>query len=95
MNGKEYFEKFSSLMEKKSDDEIICSFNKEVGVYSKKGWETARASFLAAIHNEFNKREFDYSIIGNKEFLSLKSKIELNNKTITIVNETQTELINT
>ena len=59
MTGKEYFEKFSSDFKNKSNDEVISAFNNEVGDISDKGWGTARASLLDAIHNEF----FENSVI--------------------------------
>ena len=88
MTGEEYFKKFSSDFEQKSNDEIITAFNNEVGDISNKGWGTGRASYLAAIHKEFDKRNFDYSEIGNDKSLSFKSKIVLKENKITIANKT-------
>lgn len=48
------------------------------------GWGTAIASYLAAIHQEFNKRGIDFSQIGKATELSFKNKIELIEKVIKI-----------
>jgi hypothetical protein len=47
------------------------------------GSGTARFSFLAALHQEFIRRGFDYSEIGDANSLSLKHKVTLENKRIT------------
>lgn len=57
-----------------SNIELIEAFNKEVW---NKWWTSSRAEFLIWIHNEFNKRWFDYSKIGDSKSLSFKNKIEL------------------
>jgi hypothetical protein len=79
MTGKGYFEKFGQELSKLTDIELVDKFNQEVDT---EGWGTARASYLAAIHQEFNKRRFDYSEIGNEHELSFKNKIELKGKVI-------------
>lgn len=81
-NSKIYSEEFTARFNTYSDNEIISAFNCEVG---KQGWGTARAAFLCSIHDEFDRRNFDYSSIGSKEYLSFKNPIRLNdNKRITI-----------
>lgn len=79
MTGKGYFEKFGQELSMLTDIELIDKFNQEVET---EGWGTARASYLAAIHQEFNNRGFDYSEIGNEHELSFKNKIELIGKVI-------------
>lgn len=71
----EFLERFGAI----SDEELIQIFNKEVG---NSGWGTARASFLAAIHHEFDKRGCDYSEIGDSNALSFKDLISLNEKKV-------------
>jgi hypothetical protein len=83
MNGKEYYNKFCKELNQLSNSDLIKEFNREVGI---NGWTTARASFLAAIHSEFNRREFDYSEIGDAKSLSFKNKVVLNGSKITIAN---------
>ena len=63
MTGKEYHQKFLDDFEYLSNEKIIKIFNNEVG---NKGWCTARASFLGAIHSQFNTRGIDYSTIGDE-----------------------------
>ena len=63
----EYQNHFSRL----SNDELLDAFNKEVG---NNGWTSSRALYLAALHDEFRNRKFDYSAIGNEVSLSLKKK---------------------
>jgi len=65
---------FEKRLKGLSNEELVNSFNKEVG---NSGWGTARGTYLAAIHDEFKKREFDYSEIGDSSSLSFKEKIYL------------------
>jgi len=81
MTGEDHFKEFKKRFKSLSDEEVIELFNKEVG---KPGWVTARASYLAALHYEFNRRGFDYSVIGDFASLSLKHKIKLVGKTIVL-----------
>lgn len=64
-----------------SDIELIEAFNKEVW---NKWWASARAEYLSELQTEFNNRWFDYSEIGDKNSLSLKKEIKLNQKKIYI-----------
>jgi len=73
------FKKYMEQFDKYSDEKIIVVFNSEVGCM---GWGTARASFLGALHKQFELRKFDYSIIGNERSLSFKSEIALIDKTV-------------
>lgn len=72
--GSKYYNEFVERFKTYSNEEIIDCFNKEVG---NSGWGTARASYLAAIQNEFGRRKFDYSDIGDKKSLSFKYEIYL------------------
>ena len=80
--GELYFEKFIKRFNNRTDEELIEYFNQEVG---NGGWGTARASYLAAIHHEFNNRNFDYSDIGNEKELSFKNKITLVKRKVKII----------
>ena len=57
-----------------TDDEVIRSFNREVG---NPGWTSSRGAYLAALHEEFNQRQWDYTEIGDESGLSYKRKIRL------------------
>lgn len=72
--GHYYFRNFTKAMHYAIDQELIDLFNREVGL---NGWTTSRASFLAALHKEFEKRRFDFSAIGDSESLSFKHHIKL------------------
>jgi hypothetical protein len=72
--GQKYFEEYVNRFSTYSDSEIISTFNFEVG---NSGWGTARASFLAALHDEFIRRKIDFSLIGDTKSLSFKSTIKL------------------
>jgi len=74
----EYLEKFQNM----DNEQLINTFNDDVG---KSGWVSARAKFISAIHNEFIRRGFDYSSIGDDKKLSIKNKIMLENNKITII----------
>ena len=75
---KKYMERFSNY----SDKDIIKAFNREVGCG---GWGTARASYLGALHEQLNIRKIDYSEIGDKRSLSLANKVELFDKTLRVI----------
>jgi hypothetical protein len=74
---KDYMKRFNTY----SDEEIIEVFNSEVECI---GWVSARASFLGALHKQFDRRNFDYSLIGDERSLSFKYHIYLKNKRILI-----------
>ena len=66
------FEEYSNI-------ELIETFNTEVW---NKWWTSARAEYLVWIHEEFNKRWFDYSEIWDEKQLSFKDKVVLIDKKI-------------
>ena len=63
---------------------IIKAFNKEAGNC---GWGTARASYLEALHKQLDKRNFDYSEIGDEGSMSLKSKIKIEGNVLKKIDE--------
>ncbi|MEL4454830.1 hypothetical protein [Lutimonas vermicola] len=78
------YEKYMEQFDQKTDQEIIEAFNAEAGNC---GWGTARASYLGALHKQLDKREFDYSEIGDKGSMSIKSKIKLEGKVIKTITD--------
>ena len=78
------FEQYMETFDKCTDQEIIKAFNREAGNC---GWGTARASYLGALHKQLDKRNFDYSAIGDKGSMSLRSKIQLEGKVISIITD--------
>lgn len=78
------YEQYMERFNKCTDQEIIKAFNREAG---NGGWGTARSSYLAAMHHQFDKRNFDYSEIGDKGSMSLKSKIKLEGKVVSTISD--------
>ena len=78
------YEKYMKALDQYTDQEIIKAFNKEAGNC---GWGTARASWLGALHKQFDKRNFDYSAIGDKGSMSIKSKIKLEGKVVSTISD--------
>jgi hypothetical protein len=72
-------ETFAEELALETDAELVASFNREVG---KPGWTSSRGSYLAALRNEFKKRDFDFSAVGGADSLSLRVKIRVNGKAI-------------
>ena len=78
-SSQDYFNEFMEDFNQCSDEEIIKSFNGQVG---NQGWGTARSGYLAALHQQFDQRNFDYSAVGNTGRLSFKYKVRLDGKKI-------------
>ena len=58
------YKEYLDLFKKKNDKDLIDSFNGEVG---NPGWTSSRANYLAAMHEEFDNRLYDYSIIKSDD----------------------------
>ena len=78
------YEQYMQSFDKCTDQGIIKAFNMEAGNC---GWGTARASYLGVLHKQLDKRNFDYSEIGDEGSISLKSKIKLEGKVIKKIDE--------
>lgn len=74
MSVQEFHQETLKKFELVSDAKLLESFNREVG---NQGWGSHRGAYLAAIHMEFLRRNFDISEIGNERELSFKKKVEL------------------
>jgi hypothetical protein len=74
-----FYQKFVARFKTFTDQELIDAFNDEVG---KQGWVSARGSYLAALHDEFIHRGFDFSAMGDMSSLSLGSKVKLTGKVL-------------
>ena len=70
--------------DKCTDQGIIKAFNKQAGNC---GWGMARASYLGTLHKQLDKRNFDYSEIGDEDSMSLKSKIKLEGKVVSTISD--------
>lgn len=65
-----------------SDQQLIEAFNMEVGNMT---GGCARSQYLAALHNEFHRRELDYSAIGDINSINIDHKVELLGNVIKMV----------
>ena len=83
--AQDYYEQFIEIFSEFDDNEIVEAFNFEVGT---SGWVTARASYFAALHSEFDRRKIDYSLIGDAKTLSFKDQITLVGKKIILLDPT-------
>ena len=82
--GHDYFVEYQKQLGYYSNVELIDRFNEEV---NNGGSGSARYSFLAALHQEFIRREFDYSEIGDADSLSFKQKVTLESNAIKSINK--------
>ena len=80
--GHDYFREYQKKMELDSDEQIIARFNREV---KSQGSGTARFSYLSALHHEFIRRGFDFSVVGDAKSLSFKNLVSLENKIIRLL----------
>lgn len=67
-------EGFLERFEAMGDEELVEAFNREVG---NPGWTSSRATYIALLHEEFEKRNFDHSVITDSGGLSLNQKVRL------------------
>ncbi len=74
-------QQYRECFNKMSDGQLIDAFNRGVG---NNGWTNSRASYLSALHCEFKKR-YDFSVIGDKGRFSLKNKVKLIGKKLSLM----------
>ena len=67
----------------KSDEEIVEYFNSQVGI---KGWTGATGAYMSAIRNQFDKRNIDYSEVGDSTSMSYRNKVTMIGKKLVIIN---------
>lgn len=70
---------FKERFQKMTNEQLIETFNKDVG---NPGWVSARARFQSALREEFENRGFEFSAIGDKRGFSFSNKITLVGKKI-------------
>ena len=76
------YNEYKNLLQKMNDDELIDRFNQDVG---NPGWVRARASFHAALRDEFDDRNIDSSALGANGSMSFNKKIKIVDKKILII----------
>ena len=57
-----YYQEYAAHFAAASNQSLVESFNKEVG---NTGWTSMRASFIAALMDEFRNRGFDISAVND------------------------------
>ena len=77
-------EEYRKLFSQMADEELIESFNNDA---CKQGWVSARGFLLSAIHHEFEKRGFDYSVLEDRNRLSLGHRVKLTGKKMEIIDD--------
>ncbi|MBP5424193.1 MAG: hypothetical protein J6Y78_17300 [Paludibacteraceae bacterium] len=62
MSKNKFFQEFAARFAAASNQSLVESFNKEVGIT---GWTSMRASFITALINEFLNRGIDISAVND------------------------------
>lgn len=62
MSNNKFFQEYAARFAAASNQSLVESFNKEVGIT---GWTSMRASFIAALINEFLNRGIDISAVND------------------------------
>lgn len=75
----EHYETFKAQFRLLGDEEIIDAFNRQIG---NTGWRSARGAYLGALGSEFERRGFDYSLVGSNGGLSLANKVKIENNVV-------------
>ncbi len=57
-----YYQEYAARFAAASSQSLVESFNKEVGV---PGWTSMRASYIAALIDEFRNRDIDISAVND------------------------------
>lgn len=80
MTAKEYFDYFTYELSELTDEKIIKRFNREVGI---RAFGIGRQGYLWALRNQLEKRQIDFSEVGDEKGISYANKVLLvNNKMI-------------
>jgi hypothetical protein len=82
--SKEYFNFFSEELSRLDDEQLISRFNQSVNV---KAFGIPRQGYLWAIRNQLEKRNIDFSEIGNSDSISYKNIVILKNKKLYLSSE--------
>lgn len=80
MTAKEYFDYFTYELSDITNEELIERFNREVGI---RAFGVGRQGYLWALRNQLEKRQIDFSEVGDEKGISYANKVLLvNNKMI-------------
>ncbi|EAR16656.1 hypothetical protein [Robiginitalea biformata] len=70
----DYYHEYLDGFEKQSDDELVRAFNSQV---HNGGWGAAKQGYLAAIRQSLEKRNIDYSEVGDESSMSYRNHVFL------------------
>ena len=77
-----YYQKYAARFTAASSQSLVESFNKEVG---NAGWTSMRASFIAALIDEFRNQGIDISAINDGRSTDLNHHIRLVESTSSLI----------
>ena len=73
-----YYQKYAAHFAAASNQSLVKSFNKEVG---NTGWTSMRASFIAALIDEFRNRGIDISVVNDDRNTDFNHHVSLDGTT--------------
>jgi hypothetical protein len=77
-----YCQEYAARFAAASNQSLIESFNKEVGVT---GWTSMRANFIAALIDEFRNRGIDISAVNDGRSTDLNHHVRLDENTKSLI----------
>ena len=77
-----YYQEYAARFAAASNQSLIESFNKEVGVT---GWTSMRANFIAALIDEFRNRGIDISAVNDGRSTDLNHHVRLDENTKSLI----------
>ncbi len=84
MTLEEHTIEFTDSFRKKTDEELVAFFNKEVGV---KGWVSVRGAYLEALRKVLVERGIDISSVHDGTSTKLDKKVILKDNKLVRVDE--------
>ena len=73
-----YYQEYTARLAAASNQSLVESFNKEVG---NTGWTSMRASFIAALIDEFRNRGIDISVVNDDRNTDFNHHVRLDGTT--------------
>jgi len=84
MTLEEHVINFRESFDRKTNEDLVQSFNKEVGV---KGWVSIRGSYLKALREVFTSRCIDISSVYNGSEFLLDKKVKMEDNSLVRIDE--------
>lgn len=82
MSKNKFFQVYAARFAAASNQSLVESFNKEVGVT---GWTSMRASFIATLIDEFQNRGIDISAVNDSRSTDLNHHVRLDETSNSLV----------